>query len=135
MSFFSRPFWIFFFKKKNVFGFFQWKWLSYEVSFFLHFLWFLHNLGKDFIRTNIHTTTNWNFFFFLQILNYLLLRPTSYIFLKKQHYCLAFYVRYFCVQFIAHLPICDVFFHIQNEANVIMAQNNEMEKVNWNFFF
>ena len=61
--------------------------------------------------------------------------PTSYMFLKKQYYCLAFYVRYFCVQFIAHLPICDVFFHIQNEANVIMAQNIEMEKIKLKFLF
>ena len=26
--------------------------------FFLHYGWFLQNLGKDFIRTNMHTTVN-----------------------------------------------------------------------------
>ena len=55
--FFSWPFW-FFFQKKFLFCFFLMKqpWLSYEVSFFLHYVWFLQNLGKDFIRTNMHTT-------------------------------------------------------------------------------
>ena len=54
--FFSRPFWFFFQKKKIVFVFFQQPWLSYDVSFFMHYGWFLQNLGKDFIQTNMHTT-------------------------------------------------------------------------------
>ena len=47
-----------FFEKKNTF--FQWKkpWLSYEVSlfFFLYYGWFLQNLGREAVRTNMHTT-------------------------------------------------------------------------------
>ena len=38
-----------FFKKNSFFVFSQWK-------LFLHYGWFLQNLGKDFIRTNMHTT-------------------------------------------------------------------------------
>ena len=30
--------------------------LFYEVSFFLHYGWFVQNVGKDFVRTNMHTT-------------------------------------------------------------------------------
>ena len=28
------------------------------MQFFLHYGWFLQNLAKDFIRTNMHTTVN-----------------------------------------------------------------------------
>ena len=56
-AFFRRPFWTLFFKKKTIcLCFFQWKqhWLSYEVSFFLHYEWFLQNLGKDFPPVDLH---------------------------------------------------------------------------------
>ena len=34
----------------------------YEVSFFLHYGWFLQNLGKEAVRTNMHTTVHMLFF-------------------------------------------------------------------------
>ena len=50
----------------------------------------LHSFSGAIHKTARWKKGNWIVFFFLQILNYL--RPTSYIFLKKQYYCLAFYV-------------------------------------------
>ena len=48
-------YWVF---QKKICVFYQCKdyWLSYEVAFFLHYGWFLQNLGEDFIPTNMHTT-------------------------------------------------------------------------------
>ena len=34
---------------------------------FLHYVWFLQNLGKDFIRTNMHTTVSYTLFFWARI--------------------------------------------------------------------
>ena len=58
--FLSWPFWIIFFQKnfsllhlnENKQPFHMW------YHLFLHYGWFLQNLGKDFIRTNMHTTVN-----------------------------------------------------------------------------
>ena len=46
-----------FFKKKCFLCFINEKTKgSYEVAFFLHYGWFLQNLEKGFIPTNMHTT-------------------------------------------------------------------------------
>ena len=56
MTFFG--FWILgssnklFFTNENQLGFHMW------YHLFLHYGWFLQNLGKDFIRTNMHTTVS-----------------------------------------------------------------------------
>ena len=52
---------IFFFqKRKSFFCFISMKtsspFISGTYNLFLHYGWFLQNLGKDFIRTNMHTT-------------------------------------------------------------------------------
>ena len=59
--FFRRPFWIFLFKKKKKKLLqFNEKTKGFHMRYhlFLHYGWFLQNLGKDFIRTNMHTTVN-----------------------------------------------------------------------------
>ena len=57
LNFLSRPFWIFFFcfiSVKNPAH-------LYEVSFFfLHYGWFFQNLGKEAVRTFMHTTVHTN---------------------------------------------------------------------------
>ena len=59
MNFFSQPFLIFFIKEKIWFLVFSNENnLAFHMRyhFCLHYGWFLQNLGKDFIRTNMHTT-------------------------------------------------------------------------------
>jgi hypothetical protein len=46
---------VLFFSNENNLGFHM------RYHFFLHYGWFLKNLGKDFIRTNMHTTLTWIF--------------------------------------------------------------------------
>ena len=48
----------FFFKKKKILLQFNEKTKGFHMRYhlFLHYGWFLQNLGKDFIRTNMHTT-------------------------------------------------------------------------------
>ena len=49
-------FWLLSFLKKNCFVFSLWKSAWYHL--FLHYEWFLQNLEKDFIQTNMHTTVH-----------------------------------------------------------------------------
>ena len=56
---FRRPFLFFFFKKKKkkMYHLNENKQPAHmRYHLFLHYGWFLQNLGKDFIRTNMHTT-------------------------------------------------------------------------------
>jgi hypothetical protein len=57
-GFLSWPFWILFFKKKknllHIYENMQPAHMRYHL--FLHYGWFLQNLGKNFIRSNMHTT-------------------------------------------------------------------------------
>ena len=65
MIFFSRPLWISFSRKFFCFVFFQWKNLGFYMRyhFFLHYGWFFQNLGKEAVRTNMHTTVLvWSFY-------------------------------------------------------------------------
>ena len=53
----SRPFRFFFQKKKKMLHLNENKQpVHMRYHLFLHYGWFLQNLGKDFIRTNMHTT-------------------------------------------------------------------------------
>jgi hypothetical protein len=54
--FLSQPFWIFKRKKKLLHLNENKQPLYMRYHLFLHYGWFLQNLGKDFIRTNMHTT-------------------------------------------------------------------------------
>ena len=59
MSFFlSQPFWIFVSKKKKILLHLNKDKQPVHMRYhlFLQYGWFLQNLGKDFIRTNMHTT-------------------------------------------------------------------------------
>ena len=62
--FFRRPFWIFFFKKKKKLHHLNENKQPVHMRYhlFLHYEWFLQNLGKDFIRTNMHTTVTVAYF-------------------------------------------------------------------------
>ena len=54
-------YWVFSKIKCCVFS--QWKspWLSYIRNYsFLHYLWFLQNFERVFLRTNLHTTVRWS---------------------------------------------------------------------------
>ena len=63
--FLSRPFWIFFFKKekKKFLLHLNEKTNGFHMRYhlFLQYGWFLQNLVKDFIPTNMHTTVTWFF--------------------------------------------------------------------------
>ena len=58
MSFFLVGHFEFLFAKKFFFFFFNEKNLGFHMRyhFFLHYGWFLQNLGKEAVRTNMHTT-------------------------------------------------------------------------------
>ena len=56
-----RPFWIYFFKKKikkNASSIEKKQPIHMRYHFFVHHEWFLQNLGKEAVRTNMHTTVS-----------------------------------------------------------------------------
>ena len=75
-------FWLFlvvrFFKKTFFFAFFPMK-ISWAL--FLHYGWFLQNLGKDFIRTNMHMT----------LAKILYEKVHNYVKVMARHFCYEIY--------------------------------------------
>ena len=59
-GFLSWPFWFSFFKKRRILLHLNRNKQPVDMRYqlFLHYVWFLQNLGKDFIPTNMHTTVD-----------------------------------------------------------------------------
>ena len=84
-GFFESAFWFFLLhlKENKENGLFIW-----GIIFFLHYGWFLQNLGKEAVRTNMHTTvifTKYLCTYFSTVYRLFLIRLTHYILQLNQN--------------------------------------------------
>ena len=82
--FFRRPFWIFFSEKKKNFLYLIKKTKGFHMRyhFFRYYWWFLQNLRKNIIRTNMHTTvvlSRFLYAFFVKLLAHMVVFLVSFL--------------------------------------------------------